>query len=243
MITLDTDPENIVAPNGTPVSDLSSKAVPCPHDLPGLSGLAQVALLAVEVARDDALGGGPSKYRADWVTVIEARDWLRHDSRRWLDEMVQTGAVPTEAQFKAWLNDLENKWFDFDNSEGGLYEVGVIEDEGAVRRDLVDLYLAQCRLRMQSCNGVADRVQADLEALFEGATETPETFEEIGTAIARGQATLERIEGSLEENIARLERLTTVTNRRGISEPPTPHELRGMRRPAEQPRPEERLNA
>lgn len=78
---------------------------------PELSTLRQF-LRIIEVALNDAKRKGPDN---DWVTTLNARDWIRSISFEYLQE-IAPDAAPTQKAFDQWMAEIEDAWVRLDDS-------------------------------------------------------------------------------------------------------------------------------
>ncbi len=125
-------------------------------------------LRQLEVAMSDAKGGGS----ADWVCILQARDWIRYTCFDYMAEHF-SNAAPLPTTWAAKLSELEDEWCDIDEGRKKssidpdvLAILSEVELAQAVRLELVIHYMLQIQYRMILGENEMEKINAELAPLF-----------------------------------------------------------------------------
>ena len=172
-------------------------------------------LRQIEVALSDAKGLGRNQ---DWVTTLEAREWLRQTLHPYMLEVAPL-AAPKASTFRAWLDGLEEEWRDLDiNGNAILYELG---PTGPIPQPFIDQYFLAIQFRTLQTPVELARVTQTLSEVFtEGEEPTLLTLKRLEAELTTASKRLVWISEVLDENVNRVHRLQDLINARGVKPAP-----------------------
>jgi hypothetical protein len=180
-------------------------------DLPEL----RLFLRTLETALKDAAGGGKGN---DWVTTLDARDWIREISWDALQE-IAPDAAPRADLFQEWKGELELLWANLD-SRAPESIVARLEAPGRrIPVGLVTVYLLDCQYL--SIKGERELVTlnekvAALVAQIKEEDDVKITIHEIASLAQKSVPRIKHVASSAAINADKLLRLQELVERRGL---------------------------